>query len=287
MDWGIFRPSRATAICLVLLVFSFSLMTLRLTKTVQALRSFLFYWVAPTQEAATACIQFTGDLGLHLADLVRTHQENVLLREKVKNYSLLESQFNEMTLENERLKRLLELKSTLPYQMIPAVVSGRDTQNWMHAIWVNRGTKDGVQPDDTVIATQSRSTYTLSGLVGRVLESAPSTSKVLLITDPLSSVAIFLPRLGEQGLLSGQGSFEPIVEYLDPGAAIESDDEVVTSGLGGIFPAGIPVGHIHHLYGTPLGFKRADLVTAVSLNKIREVLILKNPGKSAGTQAIK
>lgn len=277
MDWENFRPSRATAICLALLSFSFLLMTFRITKKVQAFRSFLFYWISPSQESASNLIQFTRELGLRLPELVQAHQENIILKNEKKTFSLKENQLQEALLENQRLKQLLDLKFSLPFNLIPATVSGRDTQNWISTIWIDRGLNDRVLPNSPVLAVQGESlnnSQILGGVIGRVLECSLSSSKVMLISDPLSSLVVSLPRTGEQGLVNGQSSFSMTVEYLDPTSDIQIGDEVVTNGMGGIFPAGLSVGVLSKIITTSSGFKRAKLKPTVPLNKIREVLVL-------------
>lgn len=278
MSWEAFRPSRATATCLVLLSFSFLLMTFRLTKSVQIFRSFLFYWISPSQETATATIQLGKDLGSRLIELVRAHHENTIFKEKMKSLSFLEGQYQETLMENQRLKEMLNLKPSMPFEVIPAMVSGRDTQNWMSVIWINRGYRDGILPDSPVLAVEERDREDpsiLGGVAGRVLECGPNTSRVLLISDPLSSIAVSLSRTGEQGLVTGKGSSSITIEYLESGADIKLGDEVVTSGLGGIFPAGLSIGKLINLVTSPLGFKRGEVKTIVPLSRLKEVLVLK------------
>lgn len=281
MDWGIFRLSRTTTTAVVLLLFSFFLMTLRLTKPVQTFRSLLFYWISPSQEAATALFRNASEAGLRSRELVRAHQENIALKDAARRRSLLEAEYQEVLLENARLKQLLQLKLSAPFELIPAIVSGRDTQNWTQAVWIDHGSKEGILPDSPVLVIQSDpsdnsdSAAISTGLIGRVLECGTNSSRVLLISDPLSSVAAVLPRTGEQGLVTGQGLFSATIEYLDPGADIKIGDEVITSGLGGIFPAGLRIGTLAKILPSLSGFKRVELKTSASLNKIREVLVLK------------
>lgn len=289
MDWGIFRPSRPAALCLILLSFAFVLMTARLTRTVQAFRSFLFYWVSPSQEAAVSCIHNAGELGLRIGELVQAHSENARLKEILTSYTLAEAHFREMTAENIRLRQILELKSSLHYEAVPAIVSGRDTQNWVQALWINKGLKDGIFPNNPVLATQTDPqdpSRFVAGVIGRVLECGPKTSKILLITDPLSSITVSLSKSGEQGLVTGQGSTLVAVEYLDPLEDVEIGEDVLTSGMGGIFPAGYQVGKVVKISLATTGFKRAMVKTTIPLNKVKDVLVLrKEPEReSAETQ---
>ncbi len=278
MNWELFRPSRTTAVCLFLLTLSFLLMAFRLTHTVQALRSLLFYWISPSYESVSSALNASAGMSHRIGELVRTHKENEILEGKMKQVSLMESIFLETKSQNRRLKNMLDFRGNVPYETIPALIVGRDAQNWTAAVWIDRGTKDGVEPDSPVIALQGdpmNAADVTSGVIGRVLECGANSSKVLLISDPLSSIAVGLPRNQEQGLVQGQGSFEVVLEYLNQTAQFEPGDIVMTSGLGGVFPAGLPVGKLKSIIQTRSGFARAEVVPAVSLSRLREVIVLR------------
>lgn len=277
MGWGAFHPSRATTVAVVLLVFSFILMTLRLTQPVRSFRLFVYYLIAPSPEAASHLIHSTGKLAARLAHIVRIDREKAALEKKMRQLLILESEAPSLLLENQRLRELLNLKAKLNHEVIPAEVSARDVQNWFDSLWINQGISQGVQPDSPVLAI-SENPVPMAGLVGRILECGPNSSKVLLLSDSLSAVAALLPRTGEHGLVTGQGLFSIIIDYLDPASDIQPGDEVVTSGLGTIFPAGLLIGQVEKITAMPSGFKRAKIKTAASLSKIREVLILSPNG---------
>ncbi len=278
MNWELFRPSRTTAVCIFLLSLSFLLMAFRLTYTVQALRSLLFYWISPSYESVSGTLNASVHMGNRIGELIRTHEDNMVLLDKMKQVSLMESIFAETKGQNRRLKNMVDFRTNIPYETIPALIVGRDAQNWMAAVWIDRGTADGVEPDSPVIALQGNpinDSEVTSGVIGRVLECGANSSKVLLISDPLSSIAVSLSRNEEQGLVQGQGSFEVALEYLNQTVQFEPGDAVMTSGLGGIFPAGLPVGKLKSVIQTRSGFSRAEVTPAVSLSRLREVIVLR------------
>lgn len=278
MNWEILRPSRSAATCLILLILSFLLMAFRLTQTVQSLRSLMFYWISPSYESVSSTLNAAAGLSSRIGELVRAHDDNAKLQEKMKQVSLMEALFQETKAQNKRLKSMLELRANMPYETIPAIIVGRDAQNWMAAVWIDRGSKDGIEPDSPVIALEGdpiNDSMVESGVIGRVLECGANSSKVLLISDPLSSIAVSLPRNEEQGLVQGQGSFEISLEYLTQTAQFEIGDAVLTSGLGGIFPPGLPVGKLKSITHTRSGFARAEIDPYVSLSRLREVIVLR------------
>ncbi len=277
MDWGIFRPTKPTALLMVLLGMSFLLMAFRITGAIKNFRTFLLCWVSPIQEVSTGTIESASEIGENLIRMVNAHRENSLLKKRILDASVTETQYREILDENKRLREMLRLKSALPFASMSARVTGRDPQNWTQAVWINRGSNDMVAPDSPVLAVDpdgESGAETVRGLVGRVLECANHSSKVLLLSDPLSSVAVSITRTGEQGLVQGQGSYLSL-EYLELTSQAQSGDEIVTSGLGGIFPGGIPIGKLVKVEVSSSGFRRGIIKPSVSLNRVKEVLILK------------
>ena len=278
MDWEIFKPSRPTTLCLLLLTIAFLMMTFRVTRAVQAFRSFVFYWASPTYEGVSRTVNAAGGLGFRLTELVTAHSENKILKEKIKHLPLVEAQLQQLQLENQRLKNLLDLKSSLPFGAIPALVSGRDTQNWTSGVWIDHGSSEGILADCPVLAVKGSpigDAQVSGGVIGRVIECGPGSSKVLLISDPLSSVAAADVRTGEEGLLQGHGSSLITLEYIDQSADVQPGDQIVTSGLGRVFPPGLSIGRVSKVLLSQTGFKRAEVRPTVSLGSIREVLVLK------------
>ncbi|OGR85430.1 MAG: rod shape-determining protein MreC [Elusimicrobia bacterium RIFCSPLOWO2_01_FULL_54_10] len=236
----------------------------------------MLYWISPVELVTGESMGYVSGFGEKLVSMVQAHRENAELREKVLKASLLETQYNELVQENARLRGLLNLNDSVPFTAQSARVVGRDPLNWTHAVWLNRGLNDGVRRDSPVLAVgpmDSGAGEGVRGLVGRISECSGNASKALLMSDPLSSVAVSIPRIGELGLAQGQGSYIT-VEYLELTSQAQPGDTVVTSGQGGVFPAGLPVGTLSHVEVSPSGFRRAVLKPSVSLGGVREVLIL-------------
>lgn len=279
MNWGLFRPSRPTLTCFILLLLSFLAMTFQLSSLVQGLRLFLFSWIAPAYEMPVGMIHNVSGLGSRLVELVSAYQENRILKTKIKQFSFLEVQLQDALSENRTLREILELRAKQSWTTRSAQVYSRDSQSWTQSLWIDCGVEQGLKTDDPVLAVHGnpiKDAEIVSSLIGRILECGPNSSKVLLISDPLSSLAVSIVRNGEEGLLQGRGSFMITVEYLNPTADIQPGDQVVTSGLGGIFPAGLLVGTVSKVIALPSGFKRAELTPAISLSRLKEVLVLKS-----------
>ncbi|OGR99258.1 MAG: rod shape-determining protein MreC [Elusimicrobia bacterium RIFCSPLOWO2_12_FULL_39_28] len=251
-------------------------MTLRLNKTVENSRKFFLYWLLPTYEITFKSVEAGKGIGFRLKALVLAHKENEILKEKLKQVPLLEGLLQETLKENLRLKELLNLKSTLFFKTIPAQVISRDPEHWNQILYINCGLKEGVEPMVPVLGFRSDSNnekHLIAGVIGRILESTAHTSKVLLISDPLSSIAVTLPRTQDQGLLQGEGSVNISLDYLDPSAQIQIGEEVHTSGLGGVFPPGLLVGRVTKILDSQ-EFKKVQVRSAIPLGRIKEVLVL-------------
>jgi rod shape-determining protein MreC len=148
-----------------------------------------------------------------------------------------------------------------------AQVVGEDATGWYKSIFVNRGSEDGVGCDMAVTVAQ--------GIVGRVVKTTHDMSRVLLLTDPNLSVDCRVARTRDRGLLSGSLERGCILRYINLKSGIAAGDEVVTSGLDGVFPRGLPVGKIEKVRKGAQGLFLEALVTpAVDLSEIEEVLVI-------------
>jgi len=112
---------------------------------------------------------------------------------------------------------------------------------YLRSLTVHAGSENGVERGQAAVAGE--------GLVGRVSEVGSRTARVLLVTDLNSRVPVIVQGSQQRALLTGDNSERPCLRYLDAGAGIEVGDRVVTSGQGGVFPPGLPVGIVASLDG--------------------------------------
>lgn len=154
-----------------------------------------------------------------------------------------------------------------------AAVIGRSALPTQHTVLLDRGTRDGVQPDSVAIDAE--------GVVGRVIEAHPVTALVMLLTDPESRVAGLVERSRETGLLIGRAQGGNEFVYLDVHADIEVNDRIVTAGLGGAFPKGLVLGTVTRVdRDERAGSAVAVVAPAARLGRLEEVLCLP-PGGDA------
>jgi len=187
-------------------------------------------------------------------------------------------EFEELRRENLLLRRQLGFVERAERDPVPAEVLARDISGWWQTVRVDHGGSAGVRADQAVITSE--------GLVGRVMDSSVRTADVLLITDPGCRVSVQIADKGAFAILSGQGLSRrggPAcrLELINKNARIERGDPVFTSGLGGIFPRGLLVGHIDEVYTAESGLHQsATVIPSADLTDLRVVFILTAPAEA-------
>ena len=161
-------------------------------------------------------------------DLLKMEKENKLLKEQVKTYTLLEN-------ENNNLKKILSIDSRTYYKNIFAKVIGGSNSLYQSVIILDKGKNAQVKNGMGVI------NYT--GVVGMVIKTFTTSSKVLLLTDPRFKIDVKLLSSHQYGILIGNNN-NCKVKYLPINKNYQKNEMVVTSGFNNIFPQGVPVGYI-------------------------------------------
>lgn len=148
----------------------------------------------------------------------------------------LQERVVELERQNAQLQDLLDYAATVPEDQIMAPVIGRSADHWWHQLTLGRGSNDGIEEGDIVSGT--------GGLVGRVVEVTPNTSRVLLVSDPESQVGVTISRTRAMGYMRGQSQNRAIIEFFDKVPDVKPGDVVSTSVFSKLFPPGLPVGRV-------------------------------------------
>jgi rod shape-determining protein MreC len=198
--------------------------------------------------------------------LVRTGRENGRLKQELNRLTLENSITNELLIENERLRDLVGFKKLHPLSSIMAQVIGKDSSPTSRTLTINKGADDGIQKDAAVI--------TAAGVVGKVQTVLPGTAKVILLTDPGSTLAVRVQRNREEGLLEGKLD-RCALKYVSYYADIQEGDLLVTSGLDGIYPKGLPVATVVKVSKHEANaFQTVLARPAAGLSRVEELLVL-------------
>ena len=269
---------RRAIILTTALILAFLLMTLQVRQeraVVAVTRQAILLVMTPFIKVTSVVVGSVTDVWRDYVDLRGMQRENKRLRQEVGTLSRRIEQLEEQALETQRLQRLLALREVPQAQALTARVAGKDATNWFKTILVDRGGLDGVRRNQPVVAPD--------GLVGRVVEVTPSSAKVQLLTDPVSAVGGLVQRTRVTGIVSGNLGAGTRVRYLPLMADVAVGDLVVTSGMGGVFPKGIPIGRLTAVERRSGAlFQEASLQPTVDLSRLEEVLILTSPPPGEG-----
>jgi len=197
-------------------------------------------------------------------DNARLASQNARLRERVRKLESLEE-------ENHRLRRLLDMRTSLKTDVVSAQVIGKNTNEFFRVarVSLDREARD-IGPNLPVI--------TPDGVVGTTLKSAGDTVDVRLVVDAGSGVDVVVQRTGARGFARGTGDetkYLLSIEYVQRTDEVEVGDLLVTSGVGRRFPKGIPVGTVTQVVKRDFGiYQQVYATPAVDFSRLEEVLIV-------------
>lgn len=173
----------------------------------------------------------------------------------------------DIRLENERLTKLLGLRSSLGPELGSLVycrVIGRSPSTWNRTFLIDKGSRERVREDMPVLSDAS--------LVGKVAEVGPAVAKVLLITDPNFKIGAIVQRTRQQGVLFGTLSGTCRVKYLSVETPVLVGDVVETAGVGGFFPKGLLIGKVTKAWKEPGQiYQVAEIQPFTDLSRLEEV----------------
>ncbi len=239
-----------------------------------------------TIEGAVAVVMSPGQLGIsslteRVVQIVGTVRNFQNLQERTAelesiNRSLLAEtlRLQEIERENQRLRELLLFSETNPGlqlrggQIIARVI-GRDSNNFLSFLMIDLGSRHGIEVGMPVMNNQ--------GLVGRVSEVTTVSSKVLLITDPLSTVNAILQSSRLTGVVNGSAGSDPVMGFIPQGSLVGVGEVVLSSGMGGNFPKGIPIGQVTEVRQRDFEvFQEAVVRPIVDFGRLESVLVVTN-----------
>ena len=276
MGFWFFHKQRSLSILIVVLVLSFLLLTYEVRfapETVSLPKRLVMLAAAPFLQAIHNISTSLASLWGSYIDLRQIRRENLSLKEEINRLKREGMFLSEAKRENERLHRILQLREVIPPPTIAARVIGKDPSNWFRSILIDKGIREGVSKNTAVLCPQ--------GLVGRVIEVTEQNARVQLITDPNFAVGALIQRNRVGGVVVGEVGPYCRLKFLPQDAEVQVGDLVLTSGLGGLSPKGIPIGTVAAIdkRRDPL-FQEAQISPKVDFFRIEEVLILAGPSRS-------
>jgi rod shape-determining protein MreC len=207
-------------------------------------------------------------------------QENRDLKQTIEQLKIERASLSEDANQAHRLQALLGFKEQYITKTLAAQVIGSSGSEQSRSIYIDKGSRDGVRPDQAVI--------TADGVVGKVLRGVQEhVAGVLLINDQTSGVGALLASSRLQGVLRGTPTGEVVLEKVMSDEAVKPGEKVLTSGGDRIFPKGLPVGTVTKVFPGPELFLNIHVRPAADLNRLEEVLVIteeerKEPAVAAG-----
>ncbi len=205
--------------------------------------------------------------------------ENQRLQDRQRVYEARLQRLDALEIENIRLRSLLDSSYELERPVIIAELLGVDLDPFSHLIEIDKGLGAGLYVGQPVIDGR--------GVIGQVEHVAPLTATVRLISDPSHGLPVQVNRNGLRSVAFGTGRINTLsISSLPNNADIRTGDLLVTSGLGGQFPAGYPVGEVRMVTTDPgQPFSRIEVEPLGALDRVQEVLLIERAQPTRTSEA--
>lgn len=228
--WG----QRFAFIFLIAVAFALMLLSRADSDFAERARTSVSDFFSPVLSLFASPVESVGDVIQEVRDMAGLRAENVALRAENQRLLAWQARAQQLEAENAALRELNNFAANPGVSQITARVIADGSNAFVRSLLVQAGTHDGV--------VKGQAAVTGRGLVGRVTAVGERASRVLLVTDINSRIPVQLQRSRERAVMAGDNSSYPTLVYLSPESDIKVGDHVVTSGHGGVFPKGLPVG---------------------------------------------
>jgi len=228
--------------------------------------------ISPLQARLATIVETSGGLFRAVRDLRDLRQRNAELEEQYAQLLIENVALKEAVQENIKLRALLNFREQHPgFQFVggevKARVIGRDPSNFLRYLIIDAGKAQGVEEGMSVVVPR--------GLVGRIQSVGSNWAKVLLITDPRSSVSVLSQTSRATGQVQGLVDGDLVMKYISQEKVINEGDIVLTSGLGGNLPKGLVVGQITAVEQQDSDlFQQATVRPTVDFDRLEKVLVI-------------
>ena len=236
------------------------------TGPIHAVRAGVVTITSPVRSLGSVIASPFNGLGNIFANLTASQETLDELREQNKELTARVAELSEAQETATRLEGLLELKSTYNLQSTAARIVGSSTDAWSRTVTIDKGSLDGLAINMPV--TDS------SGVIGQIIEVAPTSAVVRLITDEASGVSAMVQSTRAQGMLQGQPDGTLRLEYVSVDADVKEGDIIVTSGIGGIYPKGLPLGTVASVEREPNALYYTVVVNVTSTTENNEEVLV-------------
>lgn len=205
-----------------------------------------------------------------LKTLEQLEEQNKALTVANKELSATNQTLRGLEAENNRLRNALGYKERAVFKLVPARIIARDASTWYSSVTIDRGSAEGLKEDMPVLTEE--------GLVGKTNVVSEHSATVILIADENCRVAANVENSREQGIVKGERTStntlpQITLNFLSKTANLKPGQKVITSGVGGVFPAGVLVGAVREFRMRELD-GQATIVPAVDLTTLEDVFVV-------------
>src|SRR5262245_38385180 len=226
--------------------------------------------MAPLERTGTFASRTVADAWESASGLLHARDEAEALRGRVRQLEQDTARLAETEAENARLRTLLDFRRTLGGTLLTTRVIGHDAAGLSRTLVVDQGSAAGIAKGAAVLAPE--------GIVGQVFQVSPHAARVLLVSDHNSGVDAVVQRTRGRGIVEGTADGRCGLRFVKRTEDLQVGDLVVSSGLEGIFPRGLPVGRISAVDKQGHGlFQYAQVEPAVDVDELEEVLVTLGP----------
>jgi rod shape-determining protein MreC len=239
---------------------------------VPLLEEVTFGTFAEVQRAATSAIATVRDNWVNYVALQDVRGENARLKEEVASLRIGLQQERALAQQSRTLQGLLDMKAATQLSTTAASVIAGGASPEFRTISIDKGTGDGLAADLAVLAP--------AGVVGRIIMPAKRASKVQLLIDRDAAAGAIVERTRAQGVVVGTGTDRFRLDHVPGAADIQVGDQVVTSGIEGIYPKGFLIGQIESINRQSGEFASVVIRPAVDFSALESVLVVLGPPSS-------
>jgi rod shape-determining protein MreC len=233
---------------------------------------FMLDIVGPIQKVALSPVVAYDQLQSRITELKQLDLENRRMKAELNHLRPLGSRLEELSQENRRLHKMLNIPIDPAFSRITTRVVGDSSSAFARSLIIHAGRAHGVVVNSIVVVPE--------GLLGRVVRVGSQTSLVLTLLDLNSRIPVLVQRSRERGIAAGINGKKLHLEFVSKVADIQEEDLIVTSGVGGGFPKGLVVGRVEGLAsGESDLFRQVTVGPVVDFDRTEEVTLLLLPPK--------
>jgi rod shape-determining protein MreC len=229
---------------------------------------FTLYLVAPFQEGVTQSVRFFRGVWYHYFYLVSAAKEKEQLSRALKKAEAANFEYQEVFLTNKRLRAFLNFQKDHAKPVVAAEVIAKDPSPWSQTILIDKGTHNQIRKGMSVVVPE--------GIVGQVIDTSAYYATVLLVVDQNNKVDALVQRTRARGIVKGSiAQGECSFEYFLRKDDVEIGDTIISSGLDGVYPKGLPIGNVTSVIRRSSGIhQEVTIIPFVDFEKIEEVIVI-------------